>query len=102
MVKEMITNKRSSWLLNKFLYQHFKKCAENSTEKMHTDIWGLPSSCLSAQFLENYLIAYHDNTLQLNKWLQMYENHIYVNCGWRNKYESDPQSYEYYLTSNEK
>ena len=29
-----------------------------------------------------------------------YENHIYVNYGWRNDYESDPRSYEYYLTSS--
>ena len=28
-----------------------------------------------------------------NKWLQIYENYMYVNC--------DPRSYEYYLVSSE-
>ena len=38
-------------------------------------------------------------TLQVvNKWLQIYENHINVNCGWRNEYQSDPRSNEYLLT----
>ena len=26
---------------------------------------------------------------------------IYVNCGWRNEYGSDPRSYEHYLSSSE-
>ena len=26
---------------------------------------------------------------------------IYVNCGWRNEYESDPRSYEHYLSNVE-
>ena len=37
----------------------------------------------------------------MNKWLQIYENYIYVNCSRRNKYESDPRSYECYLTDRE-
>ena len=39
-----------------------------------------------------------ENALQ---WLQIYSNHIYVNFGWRDGYESDPRSYDYYLTSSE-
>ena len=26
---------------------------------------------------------------------------IYMNCGWRNEYESDPRSYEHYLSNGE-
>ena len=28
-------------------------------------------------------------------------NIMYVNCGWRNEYGSDPHSYEHYLSSIE-
>ena len=35
------------------------------------------------------------------KWLQIHENHIYVNCGWRNEYKNNPRRYEYYWTSSE-
>ena len=35
------------------------------------------------------------------KWLQIHENHIYVNCDRRNEYKSDPRRYEYYWTSTE-
>ena len=36
-IEEMITNKSSSWLLNKFSLSAFWKCIENSMENMHTD-----------------------------------------------------------------
>ena len=35
------------------------------------------------------------------KWLQIHENHIYVNCDWRNEYKNDPRRYECYWTSSE-
>ena len=35
------------------------------------------------------------------KWLQIHENHIYVNCDWRNEYKSDSRRYEYYWTGTE-
>ena len=38
-IKEMITNKRSSWLLNKFSLSAPKEIKENSKENMHTDVW---------------------------------------------------------------
>ena len=35
------------------------------------------------------------------EWWQLHENYMYVNCSWRNKYESNPRSYEYYWSSHE-
>ena len=37
-IKEMILNKRSSWLSTDSLCQHLRKCIENSMENMHTDV----------------------------------------------------------------
>ena len=34
----MITNWRSSWLLNKFSFQYLRKYIENSKENLHTDV----------------------------------------------------------------
>ena len=36
------------------------------------------------------------------QWLWIYENHIYVNCGLNNEYESDLCSNEHNLSSREK
>ena len=36
------------------------------------------------------------------QWQWIYENHIYVNCGLNNEYESDLRSNEHYLSSREK
>ena len=36
------------------------------------------------------------------QWQWIYENHIYVNCGLNNEYESDLCSNEHYLSSREK
>ena len=37
-IKEMILNKRSSWLSTDSPYQYLRKCIENSMENMHTDV----------------------------------------------------------------
>ena len=37
-IKEMITNCRFFWLLNKFSLSAHKKCIENRMENMHTDV----------------------------------------------------------------
>ena len=37
-MKEINTKPRSSWLLDKFSWKHYRKCKENSVENMHTDI----------------------------------------------------------------
>ena len=37
-VKKMITNKRTSWLLNKFSFSAPLKCIGSSKENMHTDV----------------------------------------------------------------
>ena len=37
-ITEMVGNLRSSWLLDKFSFEHHKKCIKNSMENLHTDV----------------------------------------------------------------
>ena len=37
-ITEMVGNSRSSWLLDKFSFEHHKKCIKNSMENLHTDV----------------------------------------------------------------